>query len=422
MRNIKSLMRFLALVLALIPALAAAGGVDVERMRVWPAPDNTRVVFDMSGPVKYQIFTIPNPDRVVIDVDQAQVIAPLNKPDGDLRLLKGVRWGERAGGGLRMVLDVAHSVQVRTAMLGPNRQYGHRLLVDLVDQAPADAAPLAGTPLKAEPPTLASNAPSLSPSSPAPAAFRADDGSRDVVVAVDAGHGGDDPGATGGNGTQEKDITLSIARRLAAVINQQKGMRAVLIRKGDYFIPLRERMEKAREQKADLFVSIHADSYRDPRIRGSSVYVLSQRGASSEAARWLADQENASDLVGGVTLDDKDAQLKSVLLDLSQTAAIEASVNVAGKVLTELDDVGNVHHREVQRAGFVVLKSPDIPSILVETAYITNPQEEKKLRNPAHQQALAQAIAQGVHDYFEDNPPPGTLMAQLRQSRMTAAR
>src|SRR5579885_2062168 len=404
MRNIKSLMRFLALVLALIPALAAAGGVDVERMRVWPAPDNTRVVFDMSGPVKYQIFTIPNPDRVVIDVDQAQVIAPLNKPDGDLRLLKGVRWGERAGGGLRMVLDVAHSVQVRTAMLGPNRQYGHRLLVDLVDQAPSDAAPLAGTPLKAEPPTLASNAPSLSPSSPAPAAFRADDGSRDVVVAVDAGHGGDDPGATGGNGTQQKD------------------MRAVLIRKGDYFIPLRERMEKAREQKADLFVSIHADSYRDPRIRGSSVYVLSQRGASSEAARGLADQENASDRVGGVTLDDKDAQLKSVLLDLSQTAAIEASVNVAGKVLTELDDVGNVHHREVQRAGFVVLKSPDIPSILVETAYITNPQEEKKLRNPAHQQALAQAIAQGVHDYFEDNPPPGTLMAQLRQSRMTAAR
>ncbi|HTT07886.1 MAG TPA: N-acetylmuramoyl-L-alanine amidase [Gammaproteobacteria bacterium] len=392
-------------------------------MRVWPAPDNTRVVFDMSGPVKYEIFTIPDPNRVVIDVDQAQVIAPLNKPGGDLRLLKGVRWGERPGGGLRMVLDVAHPVQVRTAMLNPNQQYGHRLLVDLVEQARAsDVAPFAGTPLKAQPLTLASAAPSLSPALSATRSVSADNGSRDIVVAVDAGHGGDDPGATGSNGTREKDITLSIARRLAGIINQQKGMRAVLTRNGDYFIPLRERMDKAREQKADLFVSIHADSYRDPRTRGSSVYVLSQRGASSEAARWLADQENASDLVGGVTLDDKDAQLKSVLLDLSQTAAIEASVNVAGKVLTELDDVGNVHHREVQHAGFVVLKSPDIPSILIETAYITNPQEEKKLRSADHQQALAQAIAEGVQHYFEDNPPTGTFMAQLRQSRMTAAR
>lgn len=412
-------MRFLALIFALAPALCAAAGVDVQRMRVWPAPDNTRVVFDISGPVKYEIFTIPDPDRVVIDVDQAQVIAPLSKPDGNLRLLKGVRWGERPGGGLRMVLDVARSVQVRTAMLNPNQQYGHRLLVDLVEQTPAaNTAPLAGTPLKAQAPMVAAAAPLPSTIR----SIRADNGTRDVVVAIDAGHGGDDPGASGSTGTQEKDITLNIARRLAGVIDQQKGMRAVLIRDGDYYIPLRDRMQKAREQKADLFVSIHADSYRDPRINGSSVYVLSPHGASSEAARWLADQENASDLVGGVTLDDKDAQLKSVLLDLSQTAAIEASVNVAGNVLTQLDEVGNVRHQQVQRAGFVVLKSPDIPSILVETAYITNPQEEKKLRKATHQQALAQAIAAGVQRYFEDNPPPGTLMAQLRQSRMTAAR
>jgi N-acetylmuramoyl-L-alanine amidase len=416
-------MRFLALIFVLMPALCAAAGVDVQRMRVWPAPDNTRVVFDMSGPVKYEIFTIPDPDRVVIDVNQAQVTAPLDKPDGDLRLLKGVRWGERPGGGLRVVLDVAHSVQVRTAMLNPNQQYGHRLLVDLVEQTPAaDIVPLAGTPLKAQAPIVAAAAPALSAVPSTPRSINTDNGTRDIIVAIDAGHGGDDPGASGSNGTQEKDITLNIARRLAGVIAQQKGMRAVLIRDGDYFIPLRERMEKAREQKADLFVSIHADSYRDPRINGSSVYVLSQRGASSEAARWVADQENASDLVGGVTLDDKDAQLKSVLLDLSQTASIAASVNVAGKVLTKLDEVGNVHHQQVQHAGFAVLKSPDIPSILVETAYITNPQEEKKLRSAAHQQALAQAIAAGVQRYFEDNPPSGTLMAQLRQSRMTAAR
>jgi N-acetylmuramoyl-L-alanine amidase len=234
---------------------------------------------------------------------------------------------------------------------------------------------------------------------------------RDLVIAIDAGHGGDDTGAIGRSGTYEKDVVLSIARRLYAQVEKTPGMHPVLIRQGDYYIGLRQRIDKAREQKADLFISIHADSFRDQRVQGSSVFVLSNRGASSEMARWLAEKENASDLAGGVSLDDKDQVLAEVLLDLSQNATIEASINVAGNMLGELQRLGKTHKSTVQQAGFVVLKSPDIPSVLVETAFISNPIEERKLRDARHQEALAVAMLRGIKQYFANHPPPGTRLA-----------
>ncbi len=234
---------------------------------------------------------------------------------------------------------------------------------------------------------------------------------RDLIIAIDAGHGGEDPGTIGRKGTREKDVVLAIAKELNNLIKRERGMRPVMVRRGDYYVGLRKRTKIAREQRADLLVSIHADSFKDPRVRGSSVYVLSQNGASSEASRWLAEQENAADLVGGVSLDDKDDLLASVLLDLSQTATLSASTDVGTSVLKELGVFGKTHKRRVQRAGFMVLKSPDIPSILVETAYLSNPKEEKRLRTRAHQRKLAKAMAAGVRSYFARNAPRGTRLA-----------
>jgi N-acetylmuramoyl-L-alanine amidase len=237
---------------------------------------------------------------------------------------------------------------------------------------------------------------------------------RDIVVAIDAGHGGVDPGSIGKRGTYEKHVTLAIARRLKERIDREPGMRAVLTREDDTFVELRERIRRARRHQADMFVSVHADSYTDRSVAGSSVYVLSARGASDESARWLADRENAADLIGGVKLDDKDSVLASVLLDLSQGASMSASIDAADKVMEELYKIGNITKRGVKHAGFIVLKSPDIPSLLVETAFISNPVEEARLLDPKHQQRLAEAIHQGVRRYFYANPPPGTLIAELR--------
>ena len=238
-----------------------------------------------------------------------------------------------------------------------------------------------------------------------------DDDARDVIIAIDAGHGGIDPGARGNKGLLEKDAVLAIARRLETLVKREPGMRPVMIRDGDYFISLRKRVNKARASQSDLFISIHADAFDDSRVSGSSVYALSQRGATTEAARLLANRENAADLIGGVSLEDKDDMLASVLLDLSQNATIEASVDVASRVLQGLKRLGKVHKSRVEQAGFAVLKSPDIPSILVETAFISNPQEERRLRTAKHQQAMAEAMMLGVRSYFKANPPPGTRIA-----------
>jgi len=380
---------------------AFAEGAAVKGVRLWAAPDNTRVVIDISAPVHYTLNTLTNPTRIVVDLDDTHLQTALPVLTRNKGLVSSVSSAPYNGKDLRLVLNLKTAVQPKSFTLTPNAQYGNRLVIDLYPQRKvADAAPptmtttttttQAGTRIK-----------KIAPKG------------RDLVIAIDAGHGGDDPGAHGSFGTNEKDVVLAIARRLATLVNKERGMRAVMIRDGDYYVGLRQRIQKARRYKADLFVSIHADAYTDRRASGSSVFTLSEHGATSEAARWLADSENASDLVGGVSLDDKDGLLASVLLDLSQSATIEASVDVGDKVLGNLSRVGNVHKAAVQQAGFVVLKSPDIPSILVETAFISNPNEERKLRDTHHQQVLAQAIMSGVRSYFVRRAPPGTLLAQL---------
>jgi N-acetylmuramoyl-L-alanine amidase len=367
----------------------SALAVDVRNVRLWAEPDNTRLVVDLSGRAQHSLSVLHDPDRVVLDVPGAKLAKSAKTPAGS-GAIKQVRVTRGPSGGLRLVLDLSRPITAKSFLSSPNAHYGYRLVVDLSGGAPRAA--------KVDKPLKAKHAPAEG---------------RDLIIAIDAGHGGEDPGAIGKNGTREKDVVLAIARELAAKINAETGMKAILTRGGDYFVPLRDRMRRARAQQADLFVSIHADSIRDRAIDGSSVYILSEHGATSEASRWLAERENASDLIGGVSLDDKDGVLASVLLDLSQSASINASQVAAESVLRGLTQAGEIRKHEVQRAGFMVLKSPDIPSMLVETAYISNPQEELRLRTPAHQARLAAAIRQGVHDYFYANPPMGTRIAQL---------
>ncbi|MDP9010148.1 MAG: N-acetylmuramoyl-L-alanine amidase [Pseudomonadota bacterium] len=371
--------------------LSPAFAVDVRDVRLWAGPDSTRVVVDLSGRAQHSLLVLHNPERVVLDVSGARLGRGAVKPPAGAGAVKQVRMSRNASGNLRLVFDLARPIQAKSFLTTPNAHYGYRLVIDLGVAAPA----------RADQPIKVKHAPT---------------DARDLIIAIDAGHGGEDPGAIGKNGTREKDVVLAIARELAMKINAEPGMRSILTRGGDYFVPLRDRMRRARAQQADLFVSIHADSTHDRSIDGSSVYILSQRGATDEASRWLAERENASDLIGGVSLDDKDDVLASVLLDLSQSASLNASHVAAERVLHQLTQAGEVRKHEVQQARFMVLKSPDIPSMLVETAYISNPQEEQRLRMPAHQARLAAAIHQGVHDYFYANPPMGTRIAQLASS------
>lgn len=358
---------------------------EVLGVRMWQAPDNTRLVFDLSGAIEHTLFTLHNPERIVIDLEKAKVKGKLPKLDFANTAIKRVRTAARGAANMRMVLDLKAPVQPKSFSLKPYENYGHRLVIDLHHKTG-----------QSEP----------------TAKVVSSDRTRDVIIAIDAGHGGEDPGARGYRGTREKDVVLSIARRLAKLIRDEKGMRPVLIRNGDYYISLRDRMRMARRERADLFISIHADAFHDKRANGASVYTLSRRGASSEAARWLAESENAADLIGGVSLDDKDDLLASVLLDLSQSASMEASLDVADNVLKGLQRVGHVHKKRVQQAGFVVLKSPDIPSVLVETAFISNPGEEQNLRDKRYQWQLASAIRDGLVNYFSKNPPAGTNMVR----------
>jgi len=378
-------------------------------MRLWAAPDHTRVVFDSSGPMGYELSTLHNPERLVIDVPRASVGTALTREQTVGGLVKGVRAAQYSKDILRIVLDLEQPAKPSIFTLKPGGRYGHRLVIDLYNANPARKTK-AGAVVPAKPATTDASKPSIQ--SRVKKSLSSEElPARDLVIAIDAGHGGDDTGAIGTNGTYEKDVVLSIARRLYALVKKTPGMRPVLIRQGDYYIGLRQRIDKAREHKADLFISIHADSFRDRRVQGSSVFVLSNRGASSEMARWLAEKENSSDLAGGVSLDDKDQVLAEVLLDLSQNATIEASVTVAGNMLGELQRLGKAHKSTVQQAGFVVLKSPDIPSVLVETAFISNPAEERKLRDSRHQEALATAMLRGINQYFANHPPPGTRLA-----------
>lgn len=386
------------------PALATTQVTDV---RLWSGPEGTRVVLDLSASPEYKVFSLRNPDRVVIDLSDTRMTMGGLLPAGQ-GPVHSIRSGTRPNNGTRLVLDLKSPQTPNSFTVGPQGSASHRLVVDLPPAAARNAAP-SGNQALAAAAAVSKNAATVTPVKSVARSSK----NRDVVVAVDAGHGGKDPGAIGRGGTQEKKVTLAIARRLAAEINAEEGMRAVLVRDGDHFISLRGRIDKARKQGADMFISVHADSVKNRKVHGSSVYVLSLSGASSEAARWLAQRENAADLAGGVSLEGHNPVLASVLLDVTQKESVSDSVEVAENVLASLRKAGRVHRPKVQHAGFVVLKSPDIPSILVETAFISNRSDEDRLRDPSHQRKIAQSIHGGVRNYFYNNPPPGTKLAAL---------
>jgi N-acetylmuramoyl-L-alanine amidase len=405
---------------------ASASAADVKAARAWAGPEYTRVVFDLSGPASYKMSQGDVPGSVVLDIAGSSVTGDFAAPGGQ-GLFKSMTVS-RQGGSARMVATVDPKAKPKSFLLKPAGDYGYRLVLDLYpggqsdpgDNPPPsadnDSPSLAAAEAEAEAPTQLSTPTRGSRASrgktvPAGKPPMLPTGERKVVVAIDAGHGGEDPGAKGATGLREKDVTLQVARELADQINRQPGMQAVLTRNGDYFIPLKRRYEIAREHNADMFVSIHADAFKNGDAKGSSVWVLSPRGKTSEASRWLADRENRADLVGGVSLDDKDDSLAAVLLDLQQGYAMQASESIAGNVLKALGRLGPTHRGYVERANFVVLRSPDVPSILVETAFITNPAEETRLRDDGHRRELAVAVLGGVRNYFESMPPPGTWFA-----------
>lgn len=378
-----------------------------------PAQPQTRLIFNLSAPVTHNIFTLNSPYRLVIDLKNTQWA---NNPKrlNNHPLIKNIRIALRNKEDLRVVVDLNQPIHTKSFLLKPDNRHGHQLVVEMNTlthpsyafslEQPAFAssfrAPVA--PIKPTDVTTTTKENTAATSKP----------KRDIIIAIDAGHGGIDPGAIGTKGTPEKEIVLAIAKELAMLIMKEPGFRAVLIRNGDYFIKLRDRIELARQYQADLFISIHADAYLGNEIvQGSSVYMLSRQGVSSEAARWLANKENAADLIGGISLSDKDELLASVLLDLSQASTLEASTHFGQKVLKALGKVSKNHFSQVQRAGFMVLRAPDIPSILIETGFISNPQEEQRLNHSEYRYQIATAILEGVRDYFNHYPPLSTLLA-----------
>ncbi len=389
-------LNFISLFVLLGSVLAVhAETVRVDSLRYWTAPDHTRMVFDVTKPASHQVFLLANPARLVIDFKQAKLLKSLAQPPKNHALFSRVRSGIRNKHDLRVVVDLKTAVIPKSFALQPNKNYGHRLVVDLFNKTTVASEGRKKT-VQAATKTVTKTVKNKA---------------RDIIIAIDAGHGGEDPGAQGPRGTQEKKVVFAIAKKLAVLINRKPGMKAVMVRTGDYSIKLRKRMQIARAANADLFVSIHADAFKNSKVKGASVYTLSNRGASSEAARWLAKHENAADLVGGVTLTDKDDVLASVLMDLSQTATKEASRNVASKILKNFKLIGHLHSPSVQKARFIVLKSPDIPSVLVETAYISNPAEERKLKSGKHQSKMAKAIYKGIVTYFNQYAPADTYIA-----------
>jgi N-acetylmuramoyl-L-alanine amidase len=422
--------RYLIAAALAVLALPAVRAAEFKGARVWAGPEYTRIVLDAKGPIHYAM----NQDngQVTLDLPGSHLSPDFSAPPAH-GLYQGL---SHASSGTRfsLIATVSPGSKAKSFVLKPASGDNYRLVLDIYSGQARPGAAVAFAPQADESvaPTPVPSAPlvrvaieSTRPMPPATMAVisghssrRATEqaaamlnGQRNVVVAIDAGHGGKDQGAHGPGGTLEKNVTLAVARDLAADINRQPGMRAVLTRDGDYFIELKRRYQIARENNADLFVSIHADSFTSDDAKGSSVWVLSPRGKTNEAARWLADRENRADLIGGTTLDDKDDSLAKVLLDLQQGWAMQASDVVAGNVLTALGQLGPTHRGYVERANFVVLRSPDVPSILVETAFISNPSEERKLRDPAHQKQLAQAVMGGVKNYFESTPPQGTWFA-----------
>jgi N-acetylmuramoyl-L-alanine amidase len=412
------MLRFcLSLILLMISS--NAWSANIQAMRLSQAGSETRLVIDLDKAFQYEVFSLANPARLVVDIKNTLQTSQLKLPDLLNSPIRAIRYASWENNTLRLVFDLHHKVRYDSRTLGPKANYLHRLVIDLHDSpnAPTIQSVLASKrqPLAAPAPALRQAEISPKPAEitrPTPLATVSKSKKymvrRDIIIAIDPGHGGLDSGALGKHGTKEKDIVLAVAKRLANMVNAEPGMRAYLTRNTDVFITLRQRIKRARENKADMFISIHADAFKDAKAKGASVFVLSQRGASSEAAQMMADKENAADLAGGISLEDKDDMLASVLLDLSQTASLEASLEVANTVLAGLKRVGNVHKKHVESAAFVVLKSPDIPSILVETAFVSNPDEERKLNTPSHQNKIARAILSGISNYFQRNPLPGS--------------
>lgn len=397
------------LLLCALPMSAswAANSLKYNTMRVGQHDNQTKIVLDLTGPIKYKYFKLSRPDRFVVDL--IDVVRSGNKPKINYAntAVKNIRSGIRNGNDLRLVVELRQSLKGNVYLLKPTAGKGNRLVIELLGKSSKPVQRVAKAPVK----KIVQQAQAATAPKVKKKQLIVKQQQRDIVIAIDAGHGGIDPGAKGHKGTREKDVVLAIARRLEKLVKKEDGMRPLMIRDGDHFIKLANRKEKARKHKADFFISIHADAFPDKRAKGASVYALSQRGATSEAAKLLANRENASDLVGGVSLDDKDDMLASVLLDLSQSATIEDSIDVGGKILKGLKGVARIHKTSVQQAGFAVLKSPDIPSILVETAFISNPREEKNLRSGGYQQKLAEAMMFGIRSYFISNPPAGTRIA-----------
>ena len=383
------LARLILPIILLTCSLFAVAEPVVENVRVWRAPDNTRLVFDLSGPISHSIFELSNPERLVIDLSAASFAANVDGLETQNTPVNGVRTGKREDGGLRVVLDLSQQVKPRTFSLSPNESYGNRLVVDLFDKKERVEKSVADL----------------------------TDINRDIVIAIDAGHGGEDPGALGPGGVLEKDVVLGISKALKRAIDSQSGYSAVLVRTSDYYVPLRDRFAKAREHRADMFISIHADSFRMSSVRGASVYALSTQGATSEMASYLAQKENRADLIGGagsLSLKDKDDQLASVLLDLSMNATLDSSLRLGEMVLAEMGSVTRLHKKNVEQAGFAVLKSPDVPSLLIETGFISNPEDARNLAQPSFQNRVAKSIFQGVRNYFDNYPPADTLVASMR--------
>jgi N-acetylmuramoyl-L-alanine amidase len=363
---------------------------EVRDVRLWRAPDHTRIVFDLTGPAEHKLIVLDSPARIVVDVTDTSLKADFAKLKLDDTPVNRIRSGVREGDDLRVVLDMSAAVDPRSFALKANDKTGDRLVLDLYDRSEK---------------TETTVKKSVQQSS-----------KRDIIIAIDAGHGGEDPGALGPRKVREKDVVLAIAKELHALFKAEAGFAPTLIRTGDYYVSLKGRRDLARKKQADLFVSIHADAFNRKEANGASVYALSTRGATSTAARLLAQRENAADLVGGVTLGDKDDVLAGVLADLSMTSTLDTSLKLGDSVLRRMDNVARLHKKQVEQAGFAVLKSPDIPSILVETGFISNPAEAKKLATKSYQRKMARAIHAGIKNWFQAHPPSGTLLAWQKQA------
>lgn len=407
---------FFALLLSFF-AVLPAWGAKILAVRVWPAEDYTRITLEHDGIAKTSHFTLHNPERLVVELQGIELNQALKELVAKIQTndpyVKQARVGQTKPHVVRIVFDLREPVKPQVFSLKPVNQYRHRLVMDLYPAVPAD--PIAAlirnsesektTPPANTPPTAAKKEPAPAAASKPPRETAKLQINRMVTIVLDPGHGGEDPGAIGHRGSKEKNVVLSIARRLKSRIEQEANMRVVMTRNGDYFVPLHTRVEKARQAQADLFISIHADAFIEPRANGSSVFVLSEKGASSTSAKWLAKKANDADLIGGVNIKNQNRQVASVLLDLSTTAQIKDSLRLGSAVLGEIGSINRLHKASVEQAGFAVLKAPDIPSILVETAFISNPQEEIRLNDQNHQQNLAEAIMSGIRKYFAKNPP-----------------